>query len=279
MPPSQDPQDQTPSAEELLQQLEEKNKKIESLEATRKGLLSDLKKRKTVDALIKAAGVNTEEPDFEDKIAETISRIRSASLGDDTSQKPQEDALKPSGTSSPSDAVDEALKAQLSSLQTQINRLEKEKLAEREATERERSLRRQEILKSKVVQELEKADCQRPSHVYRLLEDKFRLLDDNETAVFGSEDDPIGLRDAATKLREDEEYAIYFRSSGTTGSGLPSSRSTVLIGNNPFATGSVNATEAARILQEDPSKARRLMQDARLAGKLDPVIGKALSGV
>lgn len=269
--------------EELQQKLQDQAAKIESLENTRKGLLSDLKKKKNIDLLVKAAGLDLSQADSEEKIADLLSARSSSSADPGSGSATQEPAGEAKGQGvgqTPSDAVDSALKAQLASLQTKITRLEEEK--ERERTEKlaEKELRRNDILRSKVVQEMEKADCERPSHLYLLLhsQGKFKLLEDNETVIFGSEDDPVAVRDAVTKLREDPEYSIYFRGSGATGSGLPPARTTVPIGNNPFAVGSANATEAARIMQDDPARARRLMQDARLAGKLDPIIGRALSG-
>jgi hypothetical protein len=49
--------------------------------------------------------------------------------------------------------------------------------------------------------------------------------------------------------------------------------------NNPFNKDSVNATKAAELMQKDPDKAKRLMNEARLAGKLDPVLGRALQAM
>jgi hypothetical protein len=49
--------------------------------------------------------------------------------------------------------------------------------------------------------------------------------------------------------------------------------------NNPFSKDSLNATKAAEILQKDPDKAKRLISEARIAGKLDPVLGRALQSM
>lgn len=282
MPPeSQDPNANESSGltiEELQRKLDDQAVKIKSLEGTKSGLLADLRKKKTVESLIKAAGIDLNAENFEDQVIQAVTALRTGPGTTATSaQEPQQQAPGQSSGETPSEAVDSALRAQLSALQTQVSRLTKENEQKDEMARKEKELRRKSILQSRVVQELEKADCKRPSHVYKLLEEKFHLLDDDETAVFGSTDDPITLRDAATKLREDEEYSIYFGGSGASGSGLPASRTTIPMSNNPFAVGSANATEAARIMTEDPSKGRRLMQDARLAGKLDPIIGRALS--
>lgn len=276
---SQDPA-QTPTVEELLQKVQEQQQRITSLENTKSGLLGDLTKKKRVESLVKAAGIDLASDDFEDQVIQVVTALRQGTPPEpqQQGQQPQQQGQPPATGETPSDAVTAALRAQLSSLQTRINTLETENKNKDEETKRERELRRKEILRTKVSQELEAADCERPGHLYKLLEDKWRLLDDNETAVYGPEDDPIPLRDAATRLREDPEYSLYFRGSGASGSGLPTSRTSAPMSNNPFAVGTANATEVARIMQDDPSRGRRLMQDARLAGKLDPVIARAFAG-
>ena len=144
----------------------------------------------------------------------------------------------------------------------------------------EREKRRESKLERFVTDELSKAECRRPSHLYKLMKEKFRLLDDESTVVFGSEDDPVSLRDAVTKLRDDEEFAVYFAGSGATGSGMTTTRAAATTySNNPFSKDSVNATKAAELLQKDPDKAKRLMNEARLAGKLDPVLGRAVQSM
>jgi hypothetical protein len=274
---SQDPA-QTPTVEDLLLKIQEQQQKITSLENTKSGLLGDLTKKKRVESLVKAAGIDLAAEDFEERVIQTVTALRQGTPPEPTPPAvPQQQGTPPATGETPSDAVTAALRAQLSSLQTRINTLETENKNKDEETKRERELRRQEILRTKVSQELESADCERPGHLFKLLEGKWRLLDDNETAVYGPEDDPIPLRDAATKLREDPEYALYFRGSGASGSGLPTSRTSTPMSNNPFAVGTANATEVARIMQDDPGRGRRLMQDARLAGKLDPVIARAFA--
>jgi hypothetical protein len=268
--------------EELQAALQEKDTKIRTLEATRVGLLGDLTKKKTVDSFLKAAGIDVKDPEFEDKVVAAITGLRTAGTGTtdgaNPPPEPPEGGKPPAAGGTPSDAVDSVLKAQLAALQSQVTRLEKEKETEKKEKEKEKKMRRDQVLKAKVVQELEGVDCRRPTHLHQLTKDNWRLLDDEETVVFGPEDDPVTLKDAAIKLREDPEYAIYFNGSGASGSGLPTSRSSIPITNNPFAVGSANATEAARLMQDDPTRGKRLMQDARLAGKLDSIIGSAFSG-
>jgi hypothetical protein len=48
-------------------------------------------------------------------------------------------------------------------------------------------------------------------------------------------------------------------------------------GRNPFNTDSLNRTDAAKIFQSEPEKAKRLMAEARSAGKLDSSLAKFLA--
>lgn len=265
----------------LIQGLEQKVNDFESeqakLKSTNQGLLKDLRKKKTVDSFIKVAGLDLSGDLDEDALAERLAPVLKAAT---TSQKPQEPAAGQPQGQSPSEAMDEAVKAQFASLRTELENLRKanERLELEKNQEREK--RRQNKLEGFVTDELAKVQCDRPKHVYKLLQEKFRLLDDETTVVFGSEQDPVSLRDAVNKLREDEEFALYFRGSGATGSGMTTNRAPApAYTNNPFSKDSANATAAAKLLSDDPDKAKRLIQDARLAGKLDPVIARALQSM
>lgn len=265
----------------LIQGLEQKANDLESeqvkLKSTNQGLLKDLKKKKTIDSFIKVSGLDLSGDLDEDALAGLLAPVLKAAT---TPQEPQGKPPAKPDIQTPSDSMDEAVKAQFASLRTELENLRKtnEKL-EKEKNE-ERKKRRENKLEGFVTDELAKVECSRPKHVYKLLQEKFRLLDDENTVVFGSEQDPVSLRDAVTKLREDEEFAPYFRGSGATGSGMTTSRApAATYTNNPFNKDSSNGTEAARLLQSEPDKAKRLIQDARLAGKLDPVIARALQSM
>jgi hypothetical protein len=176
--------------------------------------------------------------------------------------------------------MNEALKAQFTSLRKELADLRKVNESLENERNQEREKRRENKLERFVTDELSKVECRRPSHLYKLLKEKFRLLDDESTVVYGSEDDPVSLRDAVSRLREDEEFSVYFAGSGATGSGMTTNRSaTPSYSNNPFSKDSLNATKAAEILQKDPDKAKRLISEARIAGKLDPVLGRALQSM
>jgi hypothetical protein len=266
----------------LIQALQKKAGELENestkLKATKEGLLKDLKKKKTIDSFLKVAGIELSDDLDEEAIAERIAGLAKKTESS-TQGEQQQSQSKPQGQT-PSDAMDEALKAQFTSLRKELADLRKVNESLEQERNQEREKRRENKLERFVTDELSKVECRRPSHLYKLLKEKFRLLDDENTVVYGSEDDPVSLRDAVSRLREDEEFAVYFAGSGATGSGMTTNRSaTPSYSNNPFSKDSSNATKAAEILQKDPDKAKRLISEARLAGKLDPVLGRALQGM
>lgn len=266
----------------LIQALQKKTGELENestkLKATKEGLLKDLRKKKTIDSFLKVAGIELTDDLDEEEIADRI-----ASLSKKPESAAPENQQQSSGAGSeqtPSDAMNEALKAQFTSLRKELSDLRKVNESLENERNQEREKRRENKLERFVTDELAKVECRRPSHLYKLLKEKFRLLDDEGTVVYGSEDDPVSLRDAVSRLREDEEYAVYFAGSGATGSGMTTNRSaTPSYSNNPFSKDSLNATKAAEILQKDPDKAKRLISEARIAGKLDPVLGRALQSM
>jgi hypothetical protein len=263
----------------LVQALQKKADALESestkLKATNQGLLKDLKKKKTVDTFLKVAGIELTDELDEDALADRIAGLKVAKTEEEAPAQQQ----LPQGQV-PSDAMSEAMKAQFASLRKELTDLRKTNEQLEQERNQEREKRRESKLERFVTDELSKAECRRPSHLYKLMKEKFRLLDDESTVVFGSEDDPVSLRDAVTKLRDDEEFAVYFAGSGATGSGMTTTRAaTTTYSNNPFSKDSANATKAAELLQKDPDKAKRLMNEARLAGKLDPVLGRAVQSM
>ena len=265
----------------LIQALQKKAGELENestkLKATKEGLLKDLRKKKTIDSFLKVAGIELTDDLDEEAIAERIAGLARKPESDVVEQEQQIPARQ---QETPSDAMNEALKAQFTSLRKELADLRKVNESLENERNQEREKRRENKLERFVTDELSKVECRRPSHLYKLLKEKFRLLDDESTVVYGSEDDPVSLRDAVSRLREDEEYAVYFAGSGATGSGMTTNRSaTPSYSNNPFSKDSLNATKAAEILQKDPDKAKRLISEARIAGKLDPVLGRALQSM
>jgi hypothetical protein len=275
------------SLEEALAQLAELQKQKDSaeseavkLKATNEGLMRDLRKKKQVDTFLKVAGIDLTGDLDEDEIASAIVNLRAApsESQEPPTPTPIPQSTQPAAGQIPSDAMNEAMKAQFASLRKELADLRKAKEAAEESANQERERRRHSKLEQLVRDELSKADCSRPQHLFKLMQGDFRLLEDETTVVFGPEDNPVSLRDAVSRLREDDEFSLYFRGSGATGSGLTPARPTTGIStNNPFATGSVNATDAARMMQENPDKARRMINEARASGKLDPIMAKAFA--
>ena len=116
--------------EERLGKLESENSK---LKATKQGLMSDLKKRKTVDSFLKVAGIELKPDATEEEIAEQIASLRvpvagesAETIGDSaqsatqlssSSQPPQEQppvSQQPSSQPpTPSDVMSAALEGKL----------------------------------------------------------------------------------------------------------------------------------------------------------------------
>jgi hypothetical protein len=279
-------------------ELEERLAKIESenskLKATKQGLMSDLKKRKTVDSFLKVAGIELKADATEEEIAEKIVSLRSPSTSEASeqesnslqlsqqlsappqpTQEPPSVSQPPSPQPTPSDAMNAAVESRLASLQQQNEKLGQLLQQITKERDQERSQRREARLEQKILDEFSRADCRRPSHLLKLERENFDLLDDGDTVMYKVGDELLPLRDAVARIKGDDEYSVYFNGSGATGSGLaPSRTSSPVATNNPFATGSVNATQAASLMTDKPEQARQLINQARAAGKLDPTMDR-----
>lgn len=267
------------SVEELQAKLGESEAKLQALERTKTGLLTDLQKRKGVERLVRAAGIDLSSENVEDQIAELLA----AKAAPETAVPPLAAPVAPvtasgetQAVATPSTAVEEAMRAQLASMQKQMDKLNDKLQQTEKEKQQERKARLDEFKRSIVMQELEKAGCKRPAHVYALQGSQFRLLDDNETVVYGSEESPVNVSDAVSNLEKDDEYSIYFPGVVASGSGLPTSRSSMPVNDNPFTKSGANATKAAEIINRDKSYAQRLVQQARARGDVDPILARAV---
>lgn len=289
------PEEMQALLEETQAKLREAESKAEALERTRTGLLSDLQKRKAVERLARAAGIDMAADDFEDRVAEVLAASSASgapgapaapptTAATSTAATAGASAAAPGGAFSdgsgagpatPSSAVEEALKAQLASVQRQLDQMNKKLIQTEKEKEEERRARLDEYKRSIVMSELEKAGCKRPAHVYALQGSSFRLLDDGQTVVYGSEENPVNVQDAISNLEKDEEYSIYFPGIIASGSGLPTSRSSMPGGENPFTKSGSNATKASEIIARDKMLAQRLVQQARARGDVDQVLANA----
>lgn len=270
------PEELLAKLQEAEGKLQESENRLQALERTKGGLLADLTRRKGVERLAKAAGIDLSSDDAEDRIATLLAAA--APKGDDEADpvEPARPGDSATGRSAPGGGDSEVLKAQIASMQTQMEKLNKKLEATEKEKQAERKARLEEFKRSVVLQELEKAGCKRPAHVYRLQGDHFRLLEDGETVVYGTEENPIPVSDAVSNLEKDDEYSIYFPGIVASGSGLPTSRSSMPVNENPFMKSAANATKAAEIIQRDKAYARRLVQQARARGDVDPVLARAV---
>lgn len=280
---SQEPPATDLTIEELQVKLQERESQLAALERAKIGLQADLVKRKGVERLAKAAGIDLTADDAEDRISELLSAVngeRMQAQAPAVQQQPPVQAQaqgQQDGSGTPSSAVEEAMKVQLSSLQSQLAKMEDQLKQERKEKEAERKARQQEYVKSVVMQELDKAKCNRSSHVFALRGKDFRLLEDGVTVVFGPEENPINVADGVAQIEQDDDYSIYFPGNAPTGSGLPSYRSSMPTTDNPFAKSTANATRAAEIIGRDRALAKRLVQQARARGDLDPILARAVN--
>ena len=262
------------SPEELQAKLEESEAKLQVLERTKAGLLVDVQKRKNIERLVKAAGIDLSSENVEDQITELLATKAAPESVGAPPAAPAGAPGEPPAPGTPSSAVEEAMRAQMASMQKQMDKLNEKLQQTEKEKQQERKARLDEFKRSVVMQELEKAGCKRPAHVYALQGSQFRLLDDNETVVYGSEENPVNVSDAVSNLEKDDEYSIYFPGVVASGSGLPTSRSSMPVGDNPFMKSTANATRAAEIISRDKAYAQRLVQQARARGDLDPILAR-----
>ena len=233
-------------------------------------LIGENRKRTRIERLLKAIEIDPTSEEAEDLLVQKLS----AALGE------QADALKaaakppaqPSGDSGSVTPQDLDMKHQLAKLQKKLTDMEKKA---QEAEEREKAAvekRKRDYVELKVKEALQKAGCVQPSHFFKLQASAFRLSDDGETVIGGPEHDPRSLEDAIESFKDDNEWSMYFRGSGASGSGMVKGQGG--FGGqslkNPFRVDQLNVTEAARILSKDAEKGKRLILEARSAGKLDP---------
>jgi hypothetical protein len=274
--------------DELQERLSKSESENSKLKATKQGLIADLKKKKSVDSFLRVAGIELKPDAAEEEIAEQIAALRTpAPSGDEATPPPDplqaaspdpSTPSQPGSPPTPADAMSAALQGKLASMEKQNESLAKLVQQITQERDEERAQRREARLERKILDELAKAECRRPSHLFKLERENFDLLDDGDTVMYRVGEELMPLRDAISKLKDDEEYSVYFNGSGATGSGLPPGRATSHVAmNNPFAVGSVNATQAAALFNDKPEQAKQLIGQARAAGKLDPTMAKVFA--
>ena len=272
MPAAEVPTD----VDSLRAELEKAKKKSQAtedsmrkLESKKDELLDEIKRTRRVAKLMEVAGIDPADPDAESQLAERL-----------IAKATPEAAVAPAieGQAAPSNSTEDiAARDEIKRMRKQLEAMEaKAKKAEEEAeAAKQRTV--SDRIEREFTEALRKAGCRRPSHVYKLNKDELRMSEDG-SVLCGPEWEPRGLSAFIDNLKEDDDWAIYFEGSGATGSGAGArggSQGGGISGKNPFATGSVNATEAARMFQDNPQKAKTLMAEAQSLGKLDPTMGRA----
>jgi len=265
--------------DQLSLQNKELSASVSKLEAKREELLNETKKRKNLDRLLRSVNIDISDEDAEIELMKRFTSPGSATGDSTSSQEGSGSGDSGVGVKVPSTA-DLELKAQLKMMKKKLDEME-QKTKEAERREQEAVQKRQrDFVELKVKEALQKAGCVQPNHLFKLQSQMFRLSEDGETVIGGSEADPRSLEDQIESFKDDQEFSMYFRGSGVSGSGM--SKGQGGLGGqslkNPFRSDQRNATEAARIFKADPERAKRLMLEARSAGKLDPTLGR-LAGV
>jgi len=263
---------QSRDLEAVISKLKEENARLTSsvskLEGKRNEALDETKRLKRIKKLISTIGIDAEDDEAESLLAEKL-LVRPNPPADTTAQ---ESASTPAETPKGPDPL---MDAELKRLRKQMEILE-EKARQSEEEKKEAILRnRQDKIERIVVEALGKAGATNPSHAYKLmgLDTKYAVNLTEEGAVVGGPDyDPKPLSDVIAAVRDDENFSYMFAGSGMTGAGTGvrnNQAASAGSGANPFRTDQINLTQAATMWQAQPDKARRLMGEARSAGKLD----------
>jgi hypothetical protein len=282
------PEEILATAKQLEKTATEAEKGIEALTDKRDQLLVEVKKRKKAMRLLGERGIDPTKPDFDDKLAELLASVDdyaengSASGGGNNSgsgNPPAPGMGQPDTSNLPADMNPE-IKQMLERMTSKITNLETTLGEERKKLEEKDKEADKSLLKNTVIDKLMELGMKkkRAEHLFKLTEEKYKLSDDgkgNKFVVGGDEYDPVSLDTVIGNLRDSDDYGDYFPGSGNSGSGLQASqgsRPAVSLTENPFVTG--NATEAARIMSDNPVKGKQMMNQARAAGKLDKVLGE-----
>lgn len=268
--------------EEQLEELRRKNQalaeSVTRLEAKNTEVIGENRKASRIKKLLESIDIN---PDAEDA-EEVLLKKLSESLGEQAEAiRAAASSGSPSGTAAGATTPESLeMKAQLKALQKKLTDMEKKA---KDAEEREQAAvekRKRDYVELRVKEALQNAGCIQPNHFFRLKSDAFRLSDDGETIIGGPEHDPRSLQDQIETFKDDSEFAMYFRGVGASGSGMSKGQNG--FGGqslkNPFRSDQLNVTEASSIFNKDPEKAKRLILEARSAGKLDPRLAQ-LAGI
>ena len=274
---------QTEAAPEVIQddpqaainRLREENSRLKNsvsaLETKRTEALDETKKLKRIRGILGSVGIDHESEDAETLLAEKLLQAP---------QKPQTapvDGADDGGTAA-KPGPDPLVEAEMARMRKQLEALQKANQIAEEEKAAAIAKNRADRIERQVVEALQKAGAQNPTHAYRLMaldpSGKYKVDLNEEGLVFGGQDyDPRPLTDVVAAFRDDDNFQYMFAGTGVSGAGSGSRANAASSGGsavNPFRVDQLNITEAARILQGNPEKAKRLMSEARSVGKLDP---------
>jgi hypothetical protein len=278
--PSVEGQEDT-DLEAKLAELREKNLKLSQdvtkLQTHNDKVIGENRRATRIKKMLEAIDVDLEAENAEELLLEKLS----AGLGAQA-EAVQAAAAQNAASGTPAAVSPESLemKSQLKALTKQLSEMQKrtEEAEKREKAANEK--RKQDYVELRVKEALQKAGCIQPNHFFQLKSNAFRLSDDGETIIGGPEHDPRSLEDQIETFKDDHEFSMYFKGLGASGSGMSKGQNG--FGGqslkNPFRTDQLNVTEASTIFSKDPEKAKRLMLEARSAGKLDPRLAQ-LAGI
>ena len=244
------------------------NQSVHKLEAKRTEALDETKKLKRLHKLLNTIGIDSTDEDAESALAEKLLVRPNPPNASQAEEVPTPAAEQGRGPDPLMEAELKRLRKQMEVLEEKARLSEEEKLAAI-------TKNRQDRIERIVVEALQKAGATNPTHAYRLmgLDSKYAVDLTEEGSVVGGPDyDPKPLSDVIAAVRDDDNFSYMFAGSGMTGAGTGIRNNTngAASGNNPFRVDQLNVTAAATMWQNNPDKAKRLMGEARTAGKLDP---------
>jgi len=228
-------------------------------------IIVENKRLKKVKDVLQKLEIDTKDEDFDSKVELLTLQDQQRETRVDSTTKREDKGSK--------EMINPEISQQISRMQTQIENLNTAlATAEKEKADKDKKYL-ETVKKNKALKLLSDMGCERPEHVFLLTQDKYELK--GEELIGGDEYDPVPIDTVFGNLRSSEEFGIYFRGSGKSGTGLqPNSQAGHASMNNPFRADNFNGTEVGRIIKENPQKAHRLLQEARAAGKLEPALEK-----
>lgn len=277
------PEEVLEKAQELEQQATKAENDVEVLSTKKTELLIEKKKLGKVATFLRTLGIDTRAKDFDEKVADLVVKLESFNepIESDSGEPAQpSQANQQKNNQQPLTDLNPEIRQMFERMQKQVESLTtKLSKAEEEVRKKDETMKAAKV-KNTVIEKLIGSGLskKRAEHLFRLTQDKYRLTKDGNDVIGGDEYEPISLDVIVGNMRDSDEFGDYFPGSGNSGSGYHGSQNSappVSMASNPFAVGSVNATEAARLMQENPARGKQMLLQAQQAGKLDPVMKTA----